>query len=119
MLIKFLEQNLDHDRLAMKVFFNDLHPCKKNWSYEIKLIFEEINQRDQFNQPHQFDVSKAKCRLKINFIAYWKMNIMQICVHIGVHMCICVGIYVYLRMCRCVRVHECIIYTYTKRGTHA
>ena len=40
--------DLDHDRLVIKIYFNDLHRCKKNWCFEIKLVSEEINQTDQF-----------------------------------------------------------------------
>ena len=42
--------------------------CKKNWSYEIKLIAEEINQLECFIQVEKFELKISESALNASFI---------------------------------------------------
>lgn len=68
---------LDSNRSTKKSFLNDFYLCKKNWSSEIKLIAEEINQIYTFNQLQQFDLKLAEITLNTNFITNWKLSVTQ------------------------------------------
>ena len=55
--------DLSNERLTKKIFLKDYNFYKKNWSYETKLIAEEINQLECFIQLEKFELKLAETAL--------------------------------------------------------
>ena len=74
------------DRLIKRVLLNDIDRCKtfklKNWSWEVKQVFEETNQLDLFDsETKEFCldhvIAKTETLLFDNYKNTWKLNILN------------------------------------------
>ena len=59
-------------RLTKRIFYEDYNNCKFNWSFEVKLIAQEINMINEFTTRSNFNINMAWAILTENFTKEWK-----------------------------------------------
>ena len=63
------------EKLTKNIFIKDYNFCKKNWSYEIKLIAKETNHLKCFIQLEKFELKLVETALKASFITNWEHSV--------------------------------------------
>jgi hypothetical protein len=64
--------NMPDSRLTKRIFYEDYNNCKFNWSFEVKLIAQEINMINEFTTRSNFNINMAWAILTENFTKEWK-----------------------------------------------
>jgi len=66
---------MDDSRLTKKVFLYDYDQCKDNWCFEMKLLFDKVEQLDVFNNKRSCNIEHTQMK-NINLVNdEWKNNL--------------------------------------------
>ncbi len=69
---------VNHDRILKKVFLWDKLMCKRNWSFEIKQVFNDINMINAFHNDDMVDIEVVQKCLHENMCHKWSQDILNV-----------------------------------------